>query len=174
MRSPFCPSGRIATLIAGLALLILPAVKAQDAVQKSSKDKIVPAPRSMGVTKKPEKKIPLTDAPPASSEEAGRRATKEVAQSPSEKKGDQPASAATDSVLEFHPAPQDEKIASKSEVGPRAKHSSKNIHGEAYGEINPTDAGTHGGGGAVGATSKSRKTSVYVQGEQTHSSQSPH
>lgn len=174
MRSFFCPFGKSATLIAGLILLTLPSAKAQDTAQKKSDERIVPAPQSMGDTKKPGKKISPTDATPVSAEEAAQSATKEGAQSPSEKKDDQSTTATSDSVLEFHPAPQDEKSTTKSDARPRAKHPRKNIHGEAYGEITPTDAGTHGGGGAAGATSKSGKTSVYVQGEQTRSSQSPH
>jgi|GEM_PF-1690950 len=177
MRSPFCSWVRIATLIAGLILLALPLARAQDAAQKNSNDKIVPAPQSMGVTKKADKsdkKVSSTDATPVSTEGAAKSAAKETLESPSEKKDDQSASDATDSVLEFHPAPHDEKSSKKSDTGPQTKHPGKNIHGEASGELNSPDAGTHRGGGAVGATSKSGKTSVYVQGDQTRSNQSPH
>lgn len=174
MQSLFCPLGRFATLIAGLIMLTCPTAKAQEAAQKNSDRKTVPAPQSMGDTKKSEKKISLSDVAPVSTEEAARSAAQEAAQSPSKNKDDKSASATVDSVLEFRPASQDEQAAAKSDARPSAKHTRKNIHGDAYVGLNPTHSGAHQDGGAVGATSKSGKTSVYVQGDQTRSTPAPH
>jgi hypothetical protein len=174
MRSASSTWGRIATLTTGLLFLALPAAYPQDAGQKGATDQTVPAPQAMGKTKKAEKQILLNDVAPESTEEAARRAAKETASLSSKKKDDKASDTGIDSVLEFHPASAQEKAEAKSSARPSVKHTKKNIHGEAYGGLDPASSGTHQGGGAAGATSKSGKTSVYIQGEQTRATQPPH
>jgi hypothetical protein len=174
MQSISSTLGKMATVFAGLVLLGSPAAYAQDATPKTSADKTVAAPPSMGKTKKSEKKLLLSDVTPVTTEEAARSAAKETAPSTSKKQDDKSSDTGIDSVLEFHAASQEEQAAAQSDAKPSVKHPKKNIHGEAYGGIDSHGQGTHQAGGAVGATSKSGKTSVYVQGEQTRSTQPPH
>jgi len=129
----------------------------------------------MGKTRKSEqKKISLSDVAPLSTEETARSAAKEADQSSSKKKDDKAEDSGIDSVLELHPVSAGEKAAASSDAKPSVKRPKKNIHGEAYGGMDARGSGTHQAGGAVGATSKSGKTSVFVQGEQTRSTQPPH
>lgn len=174
MRSIFFALGRFAAVIAGFVLLSSPVAKAQDSAPDRSNAKTVAAPPSMGNTKKPAKKIVLTDVAPVTTEEAARSVAKERARPVSKKKNAKPADAPLDSVVEFHPASQAEQAAAQSDARPRVKHAGKNIHGEAYGGLDPANTGTHQAGGAAGATSKSGRTSVYIQGDQTRSTQPPH
>ncbi|HEV2348355.1 MAG TPA: hypothetical protein VG028_00760 [Terriglobia bacterium] len=174
MRSLSFALGQLGAVIAGIVLICSPVANAQDPAPKSSSDKTVAAPQAMGQTKKPAKKVALSDVAPLSTEEAARSAAKEAAQSPAKKKGDKSTDTGIDSVLEFHPASNTEPAAARSDARSRVKHAGKNIHGEAYGTVDATNPGTHQGGGALGATSKSGKTSVYVQGDQTRATQTPH
>ncbi len=67
-------------------------------------------------------------------------------------------------VTEFKPAgPNDGS--GEVVVLPKDSKKKKNIHGEVFGTTSAQGAGTQGGGGAVGATSKGGKTSVYVETE---------
>jgi hypothetical protein len=165
--------GKMAAVFGGLLLLGSPAAFAQSAAPKSTIEKTEAAPPSMGETKRPEKKLSLSDVTSVTTEEAARSAAKESAPSISKKQDDKSLDAGIDSVLEFHAASQDEHAAAQSDAKPSVKDPKKNIHGEAYGGMDPHSQGTHHAGGAMGASSKSGKTSVYVQGEQTRSTQ-PH
>jgi hypothetical protein len=74
---------------------------------------------------------------------------------------------ASDAVMEFQPAPLGSGTApSAGVVLDGAKSKSARVHGDLYGVAG--DAG-HAAGGSVGATSKSGKTSVYVQSDQARS-----
>jgi len=80
--------------------------------------------------------------------------------------GQQPTEA-TDAVAEFQPAPPGSGAASSSDVvlkGARSK--SSRVHGDLYGVAG--DAG-RAAGGSVGGTSKSGKTSVYVESDAARS-----
>lgn len=113
-------------------------------------------------TAKAQKKPVLVDATRVSTDAAAQSAIKkETQQSTASKKSKD----ANDSVVfEFRPA------APNSESGdalvlPKGSKKKKNIHGEVFGTAAAQGAGAQGGGGAVGATSKSGKTSVYVESE---------
>jgi hypothetical protein len=166
--------GKIAAVIASLVLLGSLIASAQDSPPKRAADKTVAAPPSMGETKKPANKISLSDVTAVSTDEAAKKTAREKVKSPDDKKDNKSADTGIDSVLEFHPSSADEQAATASDAKPSVKHTKKNIHGEAYGGIDPGNSGTHQAGGAVGATSKSGKTSVYVQGDQARSTQPPH
>ena len=105
-----------------------------------------------------------------STEEATRAAAANLARKPEEQAASSSsANQADDSaVVEFHP----ENAHPSIPVATAAKEKSilKNIHGEAYGSAGPGITG-HAAGASVGGTSKSGKTSVYV--ETDHSRTSP-
>jgi hypothetical protein len=74
--------------------------------------------------------------------------------------------ASSDAVMEFQPASSGSGAASSAGVtqdGTPHKSPPQRVHGDLYGT---TSAVGHAAGGSVGATSKSRKTSVYVQSDE--------
>lgn len=126
---------------------------------------------------KSESKPSLLDAARVSTEDARRGAAAGLANQDKAKAAvAKPSTLATEDspVLEFHPAqataaPSAPAIA----VSKNSKKSPlKDLHGTAYGS---TAAGTsnHHVGGSAGATSKSGKTSVYVETDQSRAT-SPH
>ncbi len=109
-----------------------------------------------------QKKPVLVDATRVSTDATARSAAKEDAQKSAA--GKKTKDSNESSVMEFKPAGPN---AGSGEVVVLSKDSKKkkNIHGEVYGTTGAQAAGTQGGGGAVGGTSKSGKTSVYVETE---------
>jgi len=126
-------------------------------------------------------KLTLKDAGPLSPEEAARRtakglsdrknnaSNKEIRTKAAPVAGDAPGQskpAADDAVMEFQPAGSGSGTSSRSATAVQdkeAKSPLKRVHGDLYG----AKAGIgHAGGGSVGATSKSGKTSVYVESDQ--------
>jgi hypothetical protein len=73
-----------------------------------------------------------------------------------------------DAVVEFHPATSSVDSASPAVVKD-GKSRATRVHGDLYGA---TGAAGHATGESVGATSKSGKTSVYVQSDQARSTTS--
>jgi hypothetical protein len=115
---------------------------------------------------KSEKKPVLVDALRVNTDQAVRSAAKEEVKKPAaEKTKESPE----DAVSEFHPA--DPSSASPAVVvAPKKakKGPLKDVHGTVYGSTDPKNLGTRDTGAAVGATSKSGKTSVYVETEGAH------
>ncbi len=130
----------------------LPSAAQEDKAPRPKKEPAVQA----------QKKPVLVNATRVSTDAAARSAAKEETEKPAaaRKTKDSGESA----VLEFKPAGPN---AGSGEVVvlPKDSKKKKNIHGEVYGTTGAQAAGTQGGGGAVGATSKSGKTSVYVETE---------
>lgn len=164
----------LAAVVVGLILLGPRTASAQDATPKTSKAKTEATPASIDESKKPEKKLSLNNVTPVTTEETARGAAKETPDAASKTKDDKSTDTGIDSVLEFHAASQDEHAPPQSDARVSTKKPKKNIHGEAYGGIDSRGPGNHQAGGAAGTTSKSGKTSVFVQGEQTRSAQPPH
>ncbi len=108
------------------------------------------------------KKAVLVDATRASTDAAVRSAAKQEAQKSESAKGKKGSSESA--VVEFKPAGPNAG-SGETVVLPKDSKKNKNIHGEVFGTTGAQAAGTQGAGGAVGATSKSRKTSVYVETE---------
>jgi hypothetical protein len=80
----------------------------------------------------------------------------------------EPASS-SDAVLEFQPAASGSGTASNPRVvsdDAQSKSPLKRVHGDLYGA---TGGAGHAAGGSVGATSKSGKTSIYVQSDDARS-----
>lgn len=111
--------------------------------------------------KQSSKKPSLAGAARVSTDAALEDAAKQAAKKPEGAK-EEPSGEA---VLELHPA-QAEAATSPSvkPESPKTKKA-KDVHGTVYGATDARNVGTHRAGGAVGATSKSGKTSVYVETE---------
>ena len=115
------------------------------------------------------KRAVLAEATRASANKAAEDAAKQKAKGPAEEDVNPSEESA---VTEFRPVPPDQKgkdsesdalsIKKDSKSGPL-----KNIHGTVYGDVNSTGTGERSTGAAVGTSSKSRKTSVYVETQRT-------
>ncbi len=166
------PPKTIWILVLAGALLVSIAAIAQDTGKKSSPETTPTATHPGDVSKTPQKKISLTDVTPVSTEETARRAAHEAATAETKGK-DATTDGSVESVTEFRPAPPDTDSAKHSDSKASTKHSKKNIHGEAYGSLAPANSGTRQSGATVGTTSKSGKTSVYVDANQARSTTPP-
>jgi hypothetical protein len=120
----------------------------------------------------------LKDTGPASVEDAARKAAHDLAaagQSGSSAKGADPTKDASGSstpseIGEFHAVPEGTSRSSANPVVQKDKSLGKRIHGELYGAGGPDG---RAGGGSTSVTSKSGKTSVYVQSDQATSTAAP-
>jgi len=70
-----------------------------------------------------------------------------------------------DPVTEFRPAAEGSAASAAAVVKTKDSKKSvlKNVHGTAYGSLDPKNRGSHQAAGSVGGSSKSGKTSVYVE-----------
>jgi len=75
-----------------------------------------------------------------------------------------PEDSAGQDVVEFHPAKADAAESPSAEQESKHSKRPKNLHGEVYGD-DAKHPSSQRAGGAVGASSKSGKTSVYVETE---------
>ncbi len=130
----------------------LPATAQEDKAPRSKKEPEAPA----------QKKPVLVDATRVSTDAAARSAAKEETQKSAAAKKTKDSNQSA--VMEFKPAGPNVG-SGEVVVLPKDSKKKKNIHGEVYGTTSAQAAGTQGGGGAVGVTSKSGKTSVYVETE---------
>jgi len=144
-------------------LAIVLAVAALGAAQDPQQTPAEPSQKKPEkVPDKPSSKKPsLAGAARVSTDAALEDAAKAAAKKPEGAKEEPSAEA----VVEFHPA-QAEGATSTS-VKPESQKSkkAKDVHGTVFGATNAKNAGTRRAGGAAGATSKSGKTSVYVETE---------
>jgi hypothetical protein len=145
------------------ALVCAGAVAAQEAQNPDSKKT---------TTTESKKKAALTDAVRVSTETAVSSAAKKEAQ----KAGlDKAAEAPPDaSVLELRPAA--EAAGSGGAAAPAKspkKAPLKDVHGTVYGSSDVKNSGTRRAGGAVGASSKSGKASVYVETDRSRTTPPP-
>jgi hypothetical protein len=129
--------------------------KSQSA-ETSSGRRALPKPSASKSNEKP----PLADVTRVSTAEAARKAAKDAAQGRSSDAAPQ-ASGASD-VLEFRAGSPDAQNAAVTAPKESKKSAWKKVHGDAYGALGGRGAGKQAGG-SVGATSKSGKSSVYVQ-----------
>lgn len=167
---------QIGILLAAVALLASTAGIAQDEAKKNS-PAAAPASQQKSVTKKSDNKPIFSNVLQVSTEDAARSAAHEAAKIHSKEKQKSKTSdgSSVDSVLEFTPASADGGSAGKSKPQITTKHARKNIHGEAYGSLDPAHSGNHEAGGALGVGSKSGKAHVYVETDQSRStSLTPH
>ena len=155
------------------ALMFLASTPAisQDTAKKNSADASVADAHPQDPSKKKEKQPALADVTRVSTAEAAlgaaRDATKEKAKN--QKSRQSPDGTEETGVLEFKPASQDADAEAASHPTVYSRTKRKRVHGEAYGSLDPRNSGNHQTGGAVGATTKSGKTSVYVETDQARS-----
>ena len=115
------------------------------------------------------KRAVLAEATRASANKAAEDAAKQKAKGPAEEDVNPSEESA---VTEFRPVPSDQKGRDAQSDALSAKKDSKsgplkNMHGTVYGDVNSTGTGERSTGAAVGTSSKSRKTSVYVETQRT-------
>ena len=77
-------------------------------------------------------------------------------------------------VDEFKPGRRTDSTGDAVVVKESKKSAARNIHGTAYGGLDPAARGNHEAGGSVGTTSKSGKTSVYVETDSSRAASSSH
>lgn len=85
-----------------------------------------------------------------------------------------PGTPDSSAVDEFKPGSAVDSAGDAVVVKESKKSAAKNIHGTAYGGLDPTARGNHETGGSVGATSKGGKTSVYVETDSSRAASSSH
>jgi len=133
-----------------------------------------------GTEKKPE--APNAETSKASSKpvlaEATRVSTSDAVKSAAQKKAgasapNEAASEPADSaVTEFHPATETPETSGSADPAKTAKKpASKNIHGTVHGGLGPGEQGARRSGASVGASSKSGKSSIYVETNRSRESQ---
>ncbi|PYV19595.1 MAG: hypothetical protein DMG21_01170 [Acidobacteria bacterium] len=119
--------------------------------------------------------VPLEEATRVSTDKALHSAAKDKSKpAAEEKKG--PQLSGESEVTEFHPAtPKEENSGGDPAASKKAKKSStKHLHGTVYGASGSGSSGATAGG-ALGTTTKSGKTSVYVQSEKSRTANpNPH
>ncbi len=153
-------------LLVALLCLALPAgLMPQDDYEKKPD-----APKAQ--TRKPSPQPVLAEATRASTDDAVKStAPKKVEAGAPEEAPTEPGDSA---VTEFRPATQRPETSGAASAGsPKAskKPSSRNTHGSVYGASGSAGNSTSRSGGSVGASSKSGKTSVYVETNRSRESQ---
>lgn len=119
-----------------------------------------------------EKKKVLADATRVSTSAAASNAARQATEKDAARKS--PEDAADSDVLEFRPGEQATGSAAGAVVAPsKEKSVLKSIHGTAYGSTGIKGTENRAGGAAVGASSKSGKTSVYLETERSRETSPP-
>jgi len=143
-------------LLGALLCLLLPAgLMSQDGTEKKPD-----APNA--ATSKASSKPVLAEATRVSTDAAvkGAAQKKAGARAPNEA-ASEPADSA---VTEFHPVTETPETSGSADPAKTSKKpASKNIHGSVHGGLGPGGDGAERAGGAVGASSKSGKSSIYVE-----------
>jgi|SRR5271169_2650181 len=157
----------VGTLAAAVMLLASTSAISQDTSKKNSADTNVADGKTQDASKKKEKQPSLAEVTRVSTAEAAHEAAQKASK---EKVKDQESDKSEESsVLEFKPASSDENTGAKPQPYDTSKSQKKNVHGEGYGALDPRNSGHHQTGGSLGATTKTGKTSVYVETDQTRS-----
>jgi hypothetical protein len=156
---------KIFSLLVALILLFAVAATAQELATKSSAPV---AETGKPAVSKTDKKSQLAEATRASTADAAKDAVQAEA-----KKENTSDDAAAPGVLEFQPAPKTASDANKSSATiskDSGKSALRNVHGSVSGSVDTKHPANHQTAAAVGASTKSRNTSVYVE---TDSSRDP-
>jgi hypothetical protein len=182
-------NGRKLTVLFGALTLLLPwtgwpqnaSPERQAAGRTGSKPQLPSAPvqlqsltRAGPPRSKRDSKPSLLEATRVSTENARRGAAADLARQDktglAAPKVWAPATADSESstVLEFHPAEANAGASASQAASSKNSNKSalKNVHGSAYGSTVPGNS-NHQVGGSAGVTSKSGKTSVYVETDQS-------
>lgn len=157
-------TGEIKTCLLGalLCLLVPAGLMAQEGQEKKPDPPRAESP-------KPTPKPALAEATRASTDAAVKSAAqKKAGTSAPEDDTSEPNDSA---VTELHPAAQTPEASSTDSPKTIEKKSpSRNIHGSVYGASGAGGGNASRSGGSVGATSKSGKTSVYVETDRSRQS----
>ena len=119
---------------------------------------------------KSKEKPALAGATRVSTTEAARNAAKDVVKEHGDGTASEPS--ATPDVLEFHPDDSRGQSSAGAGIAPSSgskKSTLKNVHGDAYGVLGSRGAARQAGG-SVGASSKSGKSSIYVETDRSRES----
>jgi hypothetical protein len=158
-------------LVAAFSLLASAALPQSQAPQNPSAD----APARQSPAPKADKKRLLEEATRVSTSEAAKSAAQEETAKHAASETSEGSSASD--VLELQRAARSSAAARTVVAPPKdsKKSVAKNVHGTVYGSADPQATGNRRKGGAVGASSKSGKSSIYVETDQGRStSSSPH
>ena len=116
------------------------------------------------------KKRALLNAPRVSTDAAVHSAAKDVIkQTTGDKTPNQPEDA---NVVEFRPAESESASPSTSAAPPKnaKKGALKDVHGTVYGAAGAKNPGTNAEGAAIGVSSKSGKSAIYVETDRARTS----
>ena len=120
--------------------------------------------------RKVQEKAVLSDAVRVNTKAAAVSAAKQKANKAASEKNRKGSS--SEDILEFRPTTPDSAASGGTVVSKGSKKGPlKGVHGTVYGSTDSKVTGTHNAGGALGASSKSGKTSIYV--ETDHSRTNP-
>ncbi len=157
-------TGEIRNCLAGvlLGLLLSAGLMAQEGEEKKPEP-----PRA--VARKANSKPALAEATRVSTDAAVKSAAQKKAGTSAAE--DAPSESDDSAVTELHPAAQTPEASSAESPKTIKKSSSRNIHGSVYGASGSGGGSTRKSGGSVGASSKSGKTSVYVETNRSRESQ---
>jgi len=165
---------RWGSLMSGIAILALGMAASQPAqAQENIKGQTTQPPAST-TSPAPDKKAVLVDATRVSTAKAMEAASKKKA---SEESAVGPPSPSGDAaVTELRPALRGQDAPPSKSEGIAAEKKSKggptrDIHGTVFGS---TASGSQRAGAAVGASTRSGKTSIYVEAEGAKNGNSPH
>lgn len=148
-------------LVGAMLCVTLATAQEKQTVDPSSKVK---------ATAQDNKKRALLNAPRVSTDAAVHSAAKDaIKQTTGEKTPNQPEDAA---VVEFRPAESESASSSTSAAPPKTpkKGPLKDVHGTAYGATDARNPRTNAEGAAIGVSSKSGKSAVYVQTDRAQTS----
>jgi cytoskeletal protein RodZ len=154
---------KIFSLLVALILLFAVAATAQELATKSS---VPVAETGKPAVSKTDKKSQLAEATRASTTDAAKDAVQAEA-----KKENTSDDAVASGVLEFQPKTASDANKSSATISKDSgKSALKNVHGSVSGSVDAKHPANHQTAAAVGASTKSRNTSVYVE---TDSSRGP-
>ena len=148
--------------LAGAMLCVtLPTAQEKQTVDPSSKVKAMAQDN---------KKRALLNATPVSTDAAVHSAAKDVSkQTTGDKTANQPEDA---DMVEFRPAESESASSSTSAAPPKTpkKGALKDVHGTVYGAAGAKNPGTNAEGAAIGVSSKSGKSAIYVETDRARTS----
>jgi hypothetical protein len=146
--------------------------------QETAKDSPASPPAQKPAATKTQKKPALAEVTRVSTTDAAQSVAKDKAKEKAQEPGreDSTQKPADSSVTEFRPASPDAASSGETTAAP-SKDSKKSaldrVHGTVYGSADPGNKGTHRTGAAAGISSKSGKTSIYVETERARETPPP-
>jgi hypothetical protein len=150
--------------------LALAAAMLGAAVAAGQEKQTVDPSSKVKATTQDNKKRALLNAPRVSTDAAIHSAAKDmIKQTPGDKSPNQPEDAA---VVEFRPVESVSASSSTNAVAPKTpkKGALDDVHGAIYGAAGAKNPGTNAEGAAIGVSSKSGKSAIYVETDHARTS----